>query len=243
MERKQGVVNMADPLRPGRPPVDPGLLGELQSEVAAEAAPLLSFVLRHIRIIAGAVVALVLFIIGYGVWQWRLSSAENEASLALGRILTGQSGSAQAAALEALAEQVPASMRQGVLLAAASSAAAAGEPDRAAAVYGKVYAADPEGALGVISGLNEAALLRQGGKVKDALAVLEKLEAAAPQAARVLVREELAAAAEQAGEKSRALQAYEALVQDLSVAPVPGLDPGFYRDRIKQLKARGSDAS
>lgn len=233
---------MADPLRPGRPSVDPGLLGELQSEVAVEAAPLLSFVLRHIKIIVGAVLALVLFIVGCGVWQWRLSSAENEACLALGRILTGQSGSAQVTALEALAEEVPASMRQGVLLAAASSAAAADESDRAAVVYGKVYAADPQGALGIMSGLNEAALLRQEGKLKEALAVLEKLEAAAPQAARVMVREELAATAEQAGEKSRALEAYEALVQDLSVSPVPGLDTGFYRDRIKQLKARGSDS-
>lgn len=234
---------MADPLRPGRPSVEPGLLGELQSEVATEAAPLLSFVLRHIKVVVGAVAALILFIVGCGVWQWRIASAENEACLALGRILTGQSGSAQAAALEALAEKVPASMRQGVLLSAASSAAAAGKPDRAAAVYGKVYEADPQGALGVMSGLNEAALLRQGGNMKGALAVLEKLETAAPQAARVMVREELAATAEQAGEKARALQAYEALVQDLSVAPVPGLDAGFYRDRIKQLKAHGSDAS
>lgn len=229
---------MADPLRPGRPSLEPGLLGELQSEVAVEATPLLSFVLNNIKAIVGVVLILVLVIVGYGVWQWRVSAAENEARLALGRILTGQSGSAQVAALEAFVDKAPASMQRGVLLATASAAVAANEPGKAAGAYGRVYAEDPQGALGVMSGLNEADLLQSQGKLKEALAVLEKLEGTAPEAARVMVREELAAVAEQAGDYARALRAYEALVQDLTVTPVPGLEPGFYQERIKQLKLR-----
>ncbi len=234
---------MADPLFPGNPAAQSGLIGELRSEVATEAAPLLSFVLHNIRLIVGVVSALVLLILGYGAWQWHVASVEDEARLELGRILTGRSGEARASALEAFAAKAPESMRSGVWLAAASAAVSADRPAEAAVAYGRVYAEDPDGALGIVSGLNEADLLLRQGKGRDAVALLEKLENAAPQAMRVVVRLELAAAAEQAGDRTRAVRVYEALVQELTAAPVPGLDPAFYRDRIARLGKQEAAAS
>ncbi len=234
---------MADPLFPGNPAAQPGLLGELRSEVATEAAPLLSFVLRNIRFVVGGVLALIVIIVGYGIWQWRVASVEDEARLELGRILTGRTGAARVSALEAFAAKAPESMRSGVWLAAASAAVSADRPAEAAAAYGRVYANDPDGVLGIVSGLNEADLFRRQGKVQEALALLENLEKVAPQAVRVVVRQDLAATAEQAGDHVRAVRAYEALVQDLTAAPVPGLDSGFYRDRIRQLGRREAAAS
>ena len=57
---------MADPLRPSGPQIPGSLMGEIQSEVAVEATPLLSFVLRNSRIIVTCIVLLVLVIAGVG---------------------------------------------------------------------------------------------------------------------------------------------------------------------------------
>ena len=61
---------MADPLRPSGPQIPGSLMGEIQSEVAVEATPLLSFVLRNSRIIVTCIVLLVLVIAGVGGWLW-----------------------------------------------------------------------------------------------------------------------------------------------------------------------------
>ena len=231
---------MVDPLRPGQQPAGSGLLGELQSEVAVEATPLLSFVLGNIRAIVGAVLALVLVIVGYGVWQWRVSTSEREANMALGRVLIGTSGAEQVNALEALVEKAPSQMRRAVLLALASSAVNADEPGKAADAYARVYGDDPQGVLGLMSGLNEADLLQRQGKLKESLAVLEKLEPVAPDMLQTLVREELAAVAEQAGQYDAALRAYETLANTVGQAQGLGMDTGFYRERIKEIKSRMS---
>ena len=78
---------MADPLRPSGPQIPGSLMGEIQSEVAVEATPLLSFVLRNSRIIVTCIVLLVLVIAGVGGWQWHQTRVEREAHLELGRIL------------------------------------------------------------------------------------------------------------------------------------------------------------
>ena len=67
---------MADPLRPSGPQIPGSLMGEIQSEVAVEATPLLSFVLRNSRIIVTCIVLLVLVIAGVGGWQWHQRSEE-----------------------------------------------------------------------------------------------------------------------------------------------------------------------
>ena len=66
---------MADPLRPSGPQIPGSLMGEIQSEVAVEATPLLSFVLRNSRIIVTCIVLLVLVIAGVGGWQWHQAAS------------------------------------------------------------------------------------------------------------------------------------------------------------------------
>ena len=91
---------MADPLRPSGPQIPGSLMGEIQSEVAVEATPLLSFVLRNSRIIVTCIVLLVLVIAGVGGWQWHQTRVEREAHLELGRILVSTQGPERIAALE-----------------------------------------------------------------------------------------------------------------------------------------------
>ena len=90
---------MADPLRPAGPQIPGSLMGEIQSEVAVEATPLLRFVLENSRVIVSVVVVLVLAIVGVGGWQWYQSRVEREAHLELGRILVSTQGEARIAAL------------------------------------------------------------------------------------------------------------------------------------------------
>ena len=65
-------------------------MGEIQSEVAVEATPLLSFVLRNSRIIVTCIVLLVLVIAGVGGWQWYQTRVEREAILSLAASLSAR---------------------------------------------------------------------------------------------------------------------------------------------------------
>lgn len=236
---------MADPLRPsitplsrpGGPGVPGGMLGELQSEVSVEATPLLRFVLDHIRAIVTIVVLAVVVAAAAGVWHWHSARSEREAQLEFGRILVTPATRERLEALEGFLQAAPSSMKLGVQLEIAAAAAALGDTSKAAQAYAAVCAADPQGALGIMAGLNEADVLLRAGRPEEALARLDALMASAPATlldpVRQAVREGQAAAAEQAGRLERALEAYEAIVKN------SGLDElGYYQAKIVELKAR-----
>lgn len=238
---------MADPLRPSIPtlsrPAGPGgMLGELQSEVSVEATPLLRFVLEHIKSIIAIVVLVVAAVAVTGMWHWQTARAERDARLELGRILVAPEPAARLASLEKFLSAAPSSMKLGVQLEIAATAAALGDALKASQAYGAVYAADPQGTFGVMAGLNEADLLLRAERPADALNRLDALMASAPAAllepVRQAIREGQAAAAEQAGRLDRALAAYEAIVQDGG-----NLELGYYQAKIAELKARIAKAA
>ena len=81
------------------------LLRDLQSEVSAESAPLLQFMLRHAGVIAGVVVLLLLVLGGTGVWRWYHSSRGEASRDDLARVALLESGAQQVASLQSLAEK------------------------------------------------------------------------------------------------------------------------------------------
>lgn len=230
------------PLRPGQQP-EGGLIGEIQSEVSVEAAPLLTFVLTHIKVIVSVILLFVIGIVGFGIYQWQTGRTLQDARIELGRILISPEGPARVAALEAFLTKVPASLHNGVLLELASSAVASGDLAKAASAYGQLHAADPKGALGLVSALNQADLLQRAGQLDKAIALLEPLEASAPDTFRTTVREELASLAEQAGQPDKALQLYEKLLTPASGALPGGPESAYYKARVNALKARASQKS
>ena len=230
------------PLRPGQEP-ESGLIGEIQSEVSVEAAPLLTFVLTHAKVIVSLITLFVIGIAGFGVYQWQTGKTLQAAHLELGRILISPAGPAQVAALETFLPKAPASLKNGVLLELASSAVAAGDLAKAASAYGQLYTADPKGALGLISALNQADLLQREGQFDKAISLLEALEGGAPDALKTTVREELASLAEQAGQTEKALKTYEKLLTPDSGALPAGPESAYYKARINALKARASQKS
>ena len=132
---------MADPLRPSGPQIPGSLMGEIQSEVAVEATPLLSFVLRNSRIIVTCIVLLVLVIAGVGGWQWHQTRVEREAHLELGRILVSTQGPERIAALETFLPAAPSAMKSGVQLEIATTALGLEQYGKAADAYAAVAAA------------------------------------------------------------------------------------------------------
>ena len=147
---------MADPLRPSGPQIPGSLMGEIQSEVAVEATPLLSFVLRNSRIIVTCIVLLVLVIAGVGGWQWHQTRVEREAHLELGRILVSTQGPERIAALETFLPAAPSAMKSGVQLEIATTALGLEQYGKAADAYAAVAAADPKGSIGMMAAINQA---------------------------------------------------------------------------------------
>ena len=147
---------MADPLRPSGPQIPGSLMGEIQSEVAVEATPLLSFVLRNSRIIVACIVLLVLVIVGVGGWQWHQGRVEREAHLELGRILVSTQGPDRIAALETFLPTAPSDMKPGVQLEIATAALGLEQYGKAADAYAAVAAADPKGPIGMMAAINQA---------------------------------------------------------------------------------------
>ncbi len=230
---------MSDPFRLNGPQIPQGgLMGELQSEVSVEATPLLRFVLRHIRILVGAVVVLVLAIAALGGWRWHEASVQRDAEIALGHIRVSTSGEERIAALEKISADIPANMRLGLQLDIAVTALGMEDLPRAAAAFGALHAQDPRGPVGLMAALNQADILQRQGKPAEALAVLDSLEKNAPESMRSVILEGQAVSAEQSGDLNRALTDYEALVKAAG-----NDDMGYLQAKIAELRARIAAAS
>ena len=207
------------------------LMGELKSEVAGEAAPLLTFVLKHIKLIVGVILLAIALIIGYGVWQWHTDKTLREAHMELGRILVGTDNTAKISALENFVNKAPESMHGGIMLEIATTAMEDGNLQKAADAYGQVFKLDPQGAMGVIAALNQADLLLRLNKPQEALTTLNAIQA--PEHMKSTVQAQQALALEIAGQRSEAITKYEAL---LAMA-TQEQDISFYRHKIAALKA------
>jgi len=222
---------MADSKRPAQ--ALPGVMGELQSEVSAEAAPLLQFIVRHVSVIVGVVLLLIAGILATGIYQWNSARNLREAQTALGKILTGAAGADRAAALEALVKDAPESMRTGLWLEVAAAAQEAGDYAKAAAAFARVGQLDKT-TLGLVSVMNQADMLLRIGDAAQSLSVLEPLLAGAPETMRFVVREAVAMAAEAAGDSGKAIEMYQSMLASAG----DGQDIAYYKARIATLQKK-----
>ncbi len=225
---------MSDPFRLNGPrlPHD-GLMGELQSEVSTEAAPLLRFVVRHAKPLVWVIALLLVIVAAVGAWRWHENAVQRDAEIALGRILVSTSGAERIDALERALPTFPSAMQPGVQLEIAFTALNIQDLPKAAAAYAAVYSQDQRGATGAIAALNQADVLQRAGKPDEALAVLDTLGKTAPQTLHLIITEGQARVAEQAGNFSRALACYEDLAKQVGES-----QPDYIRVKITELKAK-----
>ncbi|SDF56802.1 hypothetical protein [Desulfovibrio legallii] len=210
---------------------DSPLLRDLQSEVSAESAPLLQFMLRHAGVIAGVVVLFLLVLGGTGVWRWYHTSRGEASREDLARIALLQSGADQMAALQKLAEEAHGSVRFAVRMTLGESALAANQPEVAAQAYAAAALDDPRGALGLAAGLNEAGALLRQDKAAEALTLLQKLQSGLPGEVRApQLRQMLAEVAAAAGQPREAAKVYLALARETQ-----GTGGGYFRARAERL--------
>ena len=117
-----------------------------------------------------------------------------------------------------------------MLSALARSAAEAGDLDRAAAAYGKAAQLEKGQPMGLAAELAQAGVLLRAGKGEEALKLLQSLESGMSEESRLELLPLVADAAEMAGKKDVAADAYGRLGK-----AYPGEDGSFYRARAAEL--------
>lgn len=210
------------------------VLGDVKAEVSPEAAPLWNFVLTHARAIALAVLGVIMLIIAVAAWQWYRESAAAAARDDLGRISASGDPAARLKALEAFVADAPAAVYQAAQLELARAAVESENWAKADAAYAAVAEYAPHSPLAFSARFNRADVLLRQGKAAEAVTELETLLSQAPDTLRPFLNEQIGEAAEAAGQKDKAIAAYQAVVKELTtIAPA---EAAYYQDRIAKLQ-------
>lgn len=203
-----------------------------QVEYTDYSSSLLSFIVRHSKTIIVFFLLLLSIVIIAGIWSWYSSREETRAQAELGQILINSVSTEQFDILTKFGKTAPSSLQKGIVLQLAFWAVQLEQYQKAAEEYGVLYNKDPKGAIGILSGLNQADLLQRNGNWKEALNVLLSLEKVASNPILTGIYESQAICAEHIGEKNIAISAYKKLIDELNVT---GVDATYYENKLTIL--------
>lgn len=224
--------NGSDPVMGG---IDlPKFSAEMQAEVSPEAAPLWNFVLKHAKHITMAVVACVAVILAVAGWQWYAETQLQKSRNALGQALSLQDPARRVEALEAFLKDAPSELILATDLEIAAASVAMQDYPRAAAAYARVAEREGDSPLGFTARLNRAQVLMHNGEYALARSEFQALVSKAPAQLLSVMNQQVAEAAEAAGDKAGAVAAYEAAISALP--PTDNETVQFFRARIAELK-------
>ncbi|MDR1776900.1 MAG: hypothetical protein LBR31_03610 [Desulfovibrio sp.] len=210
------------------------LLSEIQTEVSAESAPLLNFMLRHANAMVALVVGLLLLVAGVGAWQWRSGVKNAEAADEIARVCTASSGEARIRALADLARTAPDRVRLSAYMTLGQYAAQDGDDAAAAEAYAQAARLAGEGPFAAAALLARAGALLRAGNSAEALSLLQDVEQRLPQRARIpQLRQMIAEAAISAGQKDVAAAVYMELAQ-----AAPEREGEYFRARAAALEGK-----
>lgn len=207
------------------------VLTDIESRTPQTMHPILEAAFKYRNQIIIAVCAIIGVAALYAGVTAYTTKAKADAQAELGAILVETTGADQIAKLEALAANVPGSVKPAVVTAIAQATMTAGEYAKAATYWG-MLAAEAEGDTRFAAKLGKAKSLLLAGKAQEALAELKPMAADAPEGYIIPVNRQLALAAEAAGDKSEALAAYKKLAEN-NVNDKPFVDY-----KITQLEAQ-----
>ena len=210
-----------------------GLLDNIQGEVSPENAPLLNFITKYASAIASLVLALLLCLGGWAVWNWYHGGKQKEAREELARINAEMKGADRDKALAELAKNAPDSTKLFIYMSLGQSAQENGNPVLAADAYAKAASLDGDGALGLTAALGSVGSLLMQAEYNQALALLQELEKKLPESANsVQLQQMLAEAAYRAGKLELARQTYARLGQELTTP-----EAAYFRNRAEAIAA------
>ena len=210
-----------------------GLLDNIQGEVSPENAPLLNFITKYASAIASLVLALLLCLGGWAVWNWYHGGKQKEAREELARINAEMKGADRDKALAELAKNAPDSTKLFIYMSLGQSAQENGNPVLAADAYAKAASLDGDGALGLTAALGSVGSLLMQAEYNQALALLQELEKKLPESANsVQLQQMLAETAYRAGKLELARQTYARLGQELTTP-----EAAYFRNRAEAIAA------
>lgn len=196
-------------------PGQPGsLMDSIQSEVAAEASPMLQFLANNARIIVLALVLFIAAIVGYWIYS-SVAAKDREAEIAnLGKILLVSDAKTRLAQLESFAPGAPASVKRQVWYSIMEAAHELKD-------YGKLYTAWEQirgfdDSIRVTATIGMADALSAQQKYKEALALLEGVSANLKDGSAPPVHMRVMSLAEYLGDYKRALAACDLLLSKTS---------------------------
>ena len=206
----------AKPSKPASPaanniPAQPGsLMDSIQSEVSAEASPMLRFLANNARIIALALVVFIAAIIGYWVYSDMAVKDRDTEIASLGKILLVSDAKTRLSQLEEFAASAPKSVQRQAWYSIMETAFELSDYDRQYTAWEKIRGFDDSIRITATIGMADA--LSSQGKYKEALSTLEGVTNGLKDVAAPPVYMRILALAEYLGDYNRALSACDTLL-------------------------------
>lgn len=210
----------------------PLLVDSLQHSVSKEAAPLLNFVLKHIKAITLGLVLLISVIVGAGIYNYIHEQNILEAQEMLMTLSTGASTESQLNDLRTFAGTAPEQIRPAALLALAKASLRVKDYAGAANAWGKLQELGVE-SLRDLAGLGRADAYARMDEYKKAQTVLTQMLPTASEAYKLPVKHQLAIMAEKSGDVDTSIVLYKEIEES-----VPEANKAFYAHKIAALNQK-----
>lgn len=206
---------------------------ELKAETSKEAAPLLEFVLKHIRVIILGIIVFIILAVAFGVWQWKVDTAFKEANSTFVTITDMQDPAQKIEALKSLAKTAPKDLKLPILLEEASAAAQVKQFDLAITSLREAIELTKDTAFALSLHFALADVYVTANKPEEALKLMDELAKTAPEALKNSLLEERALLSESIGNKEKAISCYQELIA--ASTPETASTNAFYQSRIDEL--------
>jgi tetratricopeptide (TPR) repeat protein len=198
--------------------------------------PILRFVGKNWKPIAGGVAAALIIVGGLAVYESSKKASIATVQAEVGTVLSTKEGADRLAGLEKILADGPGAAKDGVLLEIAKTALELKDFAKAADAWKELAASAPKD-MRAVALLGEASALSQAGDNANALDILEKIQGESPKTFEMLVIRQTAVTAEAAGNLEKAIQGYERLLAEGNLP-----NKTYLEAKIEELKAKAATA-
>ncbi len=205
---------------------------ELKAETVQEAAPLLEFVLKHIKTLIALIIVAIIAISIWGFWQWKNENTQQALTKEFQKIVYIQNPEQKIKALEEFSKDAPQNLQIAINLEEANMAMLSHNYALAVTNLEEAIALDDNSPLSLALNLALADVLLKDNKAQEALKIMEEYLTVVPENLYTAALEEVAVIAETLGDNEKAITTYKELLEK---AEENSTAKSFYLSRISQL--------